>query len=139
MSEHLFDGVPHDDGRSNDSLLARQFHAAEPMAQCVDTNSRSGGRVPAGVSGQAGRGTVGTVAPTAPDGSVDLAVVALLIPVLWCVAVGYLVVGLALVWVSLVLAPWGLLILVLAFGTLFAAAVCALLAAGIAELEEDAS
>lgn len=29
-------------------------------------NSRSGDRVPAGVSGQAGRGTLGTDAPTAP-------------------------------------------------------------------------
>lgn len=91
---------------------------------------------PAGVSGQAGRGTVGTAAPTAPEGPVDLAV-ALLSPVLWCVAVGYLVLGLALVWVSFVLAPWGLLMLVLAFGALFAAALCAFLATGIAELERD--
>ncbi len=98
--------------------------------------SRSGGRVPAGISGQAGRGTVGTAPPTTPDGPVDLAV-ALLSPVLWCVAVGYLVLGLALVWVSFVLAPWGLLMLVLAFGALFAAALCAFLATGIAELESD--
>ncbi|WP_136056303.1 hypothetical protein [Microbacterium sp. K24] len=92
-------------------------------------NSRSGDRVPAGVSGQAGRGTVGTDAPTARSG------VALFSPVLRAVAAGYAVLRIALIWVSLLLAPWGLLILLLAFGALLAAAMCAFMAAGISELE----
>jgi hypothetical protein len=84
---------------------------------------------------------VGTVAPTASTATtrpVDLAVL-LFSPVMWVVAAGYAIVGGVLVWVSLLLAPWGLLLLVIAFGALFAAALCAFVAAGISELEADPS
>lgn len=99
-------------------------------------NSQSGGRVPAGVSGQAGRGTVGTVAPTTPNDSVDLAV-ALFSPVLWVVAAGYAAVGVTLIYVAVLLAPWGLLLLILALGTLAAAVLSGLIAFGISRLEAD--
>ncbi|MCB8043679.1 hypothetical protein JM654_04080 [Microbacterium oxydans] len=49
---------------------------------------------------------MGTVAPTAPNDSVDLAV-ALFSPALYVVAAGYAAVGLALVWLAISLAPWG--------------------------------
>ncbi len=98
-------------------------------------NSRSGDRVPAGVSGEAGRGTVGA-APTTPDESIDLAV-AMFSPALYVVSAGYAAAGLALVWVAIVLAPWGLLILIPAFGLLGAAALCSAIAFGISRLEAD--
>lgn len=98
--------------------------------------SRSGDRVPAGVSGEAGRGTVGTVAPTTPNRSDDLAV-ALFSPVLWVVAAGYAAVGVTLVYVACLLAPWGLLLLILALGALAAAVLSGLIAFGISRLEAD--
>ncbi|MBE7952862.1 hypothetical protein ILP86_00860 [Microbacterium sp. R1] len=98
--------------------------------------SRSGDRVPAGVSGEAGRGTVGTDAPTTSNRSDDLAV-ALFSPVLWAVAIGYAVAGVTLVYVACVLAPWGLLLLILAIGALAAAVLCGFVAFGISRLEED--
>lgn len=99
-------------------------------------NSRSGGRGPAGVSDVAGRGIVGTVAPTAPDRS-DARAVAVLSPVLWAVAIGYAAAGVTLVHVACVLAPWGLLLLILAIGALAAAVLCGFVAFGISRLEED--
>lgn len=99
-------------------------------------NSRSGDRVPAGVSGQAGRGTVGTDAPTTQDHYVDLAL-AMFSPALYVVSAGYAAAGLALVWLALVLAPWGLLILIPAFGLLGAAALCSVIAFGISRFEAD--
>lgn len=99
-------------------------------------NSRSGDRVPAGVSGQAGRGTVGTAAPTTQEYYVDLAL-AMFSPALYVVSAGYAAAGLALVWLALVLAPWGLLILIPAFALLAAAALCSAIAFGISRLEAD--
>lgn len=99
-------------------------------------NSRSGGRVPAGVSGQAGRGTVGKDAPTASSRSDDLAV-ALFSPLLWIVAVGYALAGIAIALVAFALAPWGLLLLLLAVGTIAAATLAGFVAFGISRLEED--
>ncbi|WP_270366173.1 hypothetical protein [Microbacterium algeriense] len=98
--------------------------------------SRSGDRVPAGVSGEAGRGTVGTDAPTTSNRSDDLAV-ALFSPMLWVVAAGYAAVGVTLVYVAVLLAPWGLLLLILALGTLAAAVLSGLIAFGISRLEAD--
>lgn len=92
----------------------------------VDMNFRSGGRVPAGVSGQAGRGAVGTVAPAGR-----------LSPMVRAAAAGYALAGVILAGAAFVLAPWGLLLLVLAVGSLLAAALCAFVAAGISELEGD--
>lgn len=99
-------------------------------------NSRSGDRVPAGVSGEVGRGTVGTDAPTTPMDSVELAI-AMFSPALYVVAAGYAMLGIALVWLAVSLAPWGLLILIAAFGIFGAAAICAAVAFGISRLEAD--
>lgn len=74
---------------------------------------------------------MGTAAPTAPSTPARFATV------LRVAAIGYAVVGIVLLWVSLLLAPWGLLILLLAFGALLAAAILAFMAAGVAELEAD--
>ncbi|MER7522596.1 hypothetical protein ABTZ44_07480 [Microbacterium oxydans] len=79
---------------------------------------------------------MGTVAPTAPNDSVDLAV-ALFSPALYVVAAGYAAVGLALVWLAISLAPWGLFILIPAFGVLAAAALLAAVAFGVSRLEVD--
>lgn len=54
-------------------------------------------------------------------------------------ACAYVIVGAAIVWLSLLLAPWGLLLLIVAFGAFGAAALCAFVAEGIAVLEEDES
>lgn len=52
MSEYLFDGVTHDDGRGGDPLLARHLHEVDPTM-----NSRSGDRAPAGVLSPTSRST----------------------------------------------------------------------------------
>lgn len=62
---------------------------------------------------------------------------AVLSPVLWVVAVGYAAVGVTLVYVACALAPWGLLLLILAIGALAAAALCGFVAFGISRLEAD--
>lgn len=99
--------------------------------------SRSGDRVPAGVSGEAGRGTVGTDAPTTSNRSDDLAV-AMFSPVLWVVAVVYAFVGVALACVAVALAPWGLLLLLLlTLGALAASALSAFVAFGVSRIEGD--
>lgn len=98
--------------------------------------SRSGDRVPAGVSGEAGRGTVGTDAPTTSNRSDDLAV-ALFSPVLWVVSIGYAFVGVALACVAVALAPWGLLLLLLTLGALAASALSAFVAFGVSRIEGD--
>lgn len=91
-------------------------------------NSRSGDRVPAGVSGQAGRGTVGTVAPTGRFG-----------PIVWVAAVGYIAAAVFLIVLAVVLAPWGLLLLLPAIGLIGAAMVLVLMAVGIDVVEADES
>lgn len=126
MSKHLLDGVPHDDGRGGEPLLARQFHAAEPTAHRADMNSRSGGRVPAGVSGAAGRGIVGAAVPAGR-----------LSPLVRAAAVGYLIAGVTIGIVAFSLAPWGLLLLVFAFAAVLVAFFLHLMAEGLATIEED--
>jgi hypothetical protein len=91
-------------------------------------NSRSGDRVPAGVSGMAGRGTVGTAAPAGR-----------LSPLVRAAAVGYALAGVILTVVAFVLAPWGLLLLLLAIVAFFIAAVLRIMAAGLEAIEEDES
>ncbi len=41
MSEHLLDGVPHDDGRSGDPLFARHVHGAEPTSPFCGEHHKS--------------------------------------------------------------------------------------------------
>ena len=79
---------------------------------------------------------MGTDAPTTSNRSDDLAV-ALFSPVLWVVAVVYAFTGGALAWVAVVLAPWGLLLLILALGALAAATLSGFIAFGISRIEED--
>jgi len=99
-------------------------------------NSRSGDRVPAGVSGEVGRGTVGTDAPTTPIDSVELAV-AMFSPAVYVVAAAYAALGIVLVWLAVSSAPWGLLLLVPAFLVFCAAAICAAVAFGVSRLKAD--
>jgi len=89
-------------------------------------NSRSGGRVPAGVSGVAGRGTVGTVAPAGR-----------LSPLVRAAAVGYFIAGVIVGIVAISLAPWGLLLLVFALAAVFVAFFLHLMAEGLATIERD--
>lgn len=98
-------------------------------------NSRSGDRVPAGVSGEAGRGTVGA-APTTPIDS-DEFVVWMFSRVLAAAAVAYAVAGIAITWVAFLLSPWGLLLLILAFAVLAAATLSGFIAFGVSRLEVD--
>lgn len=128
MSEHLLDSVPHDDGRSGAPLLARHGHVAEPTTLSVDTNSRSGDRVPAGVSGQAGRGAVGTAAPAGR-----------LSPLVRAAAYAYLAVALAVAILAFTFAPWGLLLLPVAVAIVAVAFLLQLMAAGLETIEEDES
>ncbi len=90
--------------------------------------SRSGGRVPAGVTGVAGRGTVGTVAPAGR-----------LSPLVRVTSVVYALVGIAIAVVAVVLAPWGLLLLVLSLAVLVVAFLLWLMAEGFAAIEGDES
>lgn len=99
-------------------------------------NSRSGDRVPAGVSGEVGRGTVGTDAPTTPTDSGDLAFW-LFGWALWLAAAAYAVGSITIAWIGVVLAPWGLLLLVVAAGMMAAAAFAAFVAFGISRLKAD--
>lgn len=94
-------------------------------------NSRSGDRVPAGVSGEVGRGTVGTDAPTAPNGF------PLFSPALWVLAFGYAAGAAVLVWLAFSLAPWGLLLLIPAASIFTAAVLTGFIAYGISRLERD--
>lgn len=89
-------------------------------------NSRSGDRVPAGVSGVAGRGTVGTVAPAGR-----------LSPLVRAAAVVYALVGIAIAVVAVVLAPWGLMLLVFPPAALAVAFLLWLMAEGFSAIEED--
>lgn len=89
-----------------------------------------------GETDQAGRGTVGTDAPTTSNRSDDLAVAALS-PVLWVISIGYAFVGVALACVAVALAPWGLLLLLLALGALAASALSAFVAFGVSRIEGD--
>lgn len=99
-------------------------------------NSRSGDRVPAGVSGQAGRGTVGTTAPTTPVSPIDFTQ-PMFSPVLWVASAAYTAISLVLVWLALTLGSWWLMLLIPAMGTLAAAALLGVLAFGISRIEAD--
>lgn len=55
------------------------------------------------------------------------------------VALAYLIVGAIAAWGAVVLAPWGLLLLLVTIGTFSAAAILRLMAAGFAAIEEDES
>ncbi|MEA1264196.1 hypothetical protein MicroSTF_14225 [Microbacterium sp. STF-2] len=89
---------------------------------------RSRDRVPVGVSGEVGRGTVGTAAPAGR-----------LSPLVRASAVGYLILGVIVGAVAFSLAPWGLLLLVFAFVAVLVAFFLHLMAEGLATIEEDAS
>lgn len=84
--------------------------------------------MPAGVSGEAVWGTVGTVAPTGR-----------LSPLVRVTAVVYAVVGIAIAAVAVTLAPWGLLLLVLSLAVLAVAFLLWLMAEGFAAIEGDES
>lgn len=58
-------------------------------------------------------------------------------PAIWAVATGSAVLSILLVWLAISLVPWGLLILVPAFGLLGAAALCSAIAFGTSRLEAD--
>lgn len=91
-------------------------------------NSRSGDRVPAGVSGQAGRGTAGTDAPIGRFG-----------PILWVAITAFATAAIVLLILAATLAPWGLLLLIPALGLISAVMILAVLAVGIDMLEADES
>jgi hypothetical protein len=63
--------------------------------------------------------------------------VALLSPVLWVVAASYAALAIALSWIAILLAPWGLLLLLLAIGAIAASVLLAFVAFGISRLEAD--
>ena len=128
MSEHLLDGISHDDGRGGGPLFARQVHAGEPMARSAVMSSRSGVGVPAGVSGASGRGTVGTAAPTRR-----------LSPIVRATSYAYTTVAVIVAVFAFVLAPWGLLLLIVTLAALAVAVLLRLMAAGLAAIEEDES
>ncbi len=90
--------------------------------------SRSGVRVPAGVSGASGRGAVGTAAPTGR-----------LSPIVWVTSYAYTVVAVVAAVFAFVLAPWGLLLLIVTLAALAVAVLLRLMAAGLAAMEEDES
>lgn len=91
-------------------------------------NSRSGDRVPAGASGQAGRGAVGTAAPAGR-----------LSPLVRAAAYGYLAVAVAVAIIAFVFAPRGLLLLPIAVAIVAVAFLLQLMAAGLETIEEDES
>lgn len=84
--------------------------------------------MPAGVSGETGWGTVGAAAPTGR-----------LSPLVRAAAIGYALAGAILTVVAFVLAPWGLLLLLLTIVAFFIAAVLRSMAAGLETIEEDES
>lgn len=51
----------------------------------------------------------------------------------------YAAVGIAAVWLAFALAPWGLLLLIVALGAFGAAVICGFMAAGIAAVEAGES
>lgn len=83
---------------------------------------------PAGEQGASTRGTVGT---DAPGGGFA--------PIVRLAACAYAGVGAAVAWIAFLLAPWGLLLLIVALGAFGAAAICGLMAVGFAEVEGDKS
>ena len=76
----------------------------------------------------AGRGTVGTVAPTGR-----------LSPLVRAAAIGYLIAGVIVGIVAFSLAPWGLLLLVFAPAAVLIAFFLHLMAEGLSVMEEDES
>lgn len=89
-------------------------------------NSRSGDRVPAGVSGEAGRGAVGTAAPAGR-----------LSPLVRAAAYVYAAVALVVATLGFVFAPWGLLLLPVAVAVAAVAFLLEVMAEGLATIERD--
>ena len=83
---------------------------------------------PAGVSGTSGRGTVGTAAPAGR-----------LSPIVRATSYGYKVVAVVAAIFAFVLAPWGLLLLIVTLAALAVAVLLRLMAAGLAAIEDDES
>lgn len=82
----------------------------------------------AGESGQVGRGSVGTAAPTGRLSSI-----------VRVTSYAYTVVAVVAAVFAFVLAPWGLLLLIVTFAALAVAVLLRLMAAGLAAIEEDES
>ena len=76
-----------------------------------------------------------TAAPTTPEERPEE--ITLLSPVLWVVAACYTLVGIGTAWVAIALAPWGLLLLIIALASFAAAVFCGAMAVGISRLEAD--
>ncbi len=91
-------------------------------------NPRPGDRVPTGVSGVSGRGAVGTAAPAGR-----------LSPIVRATSYAYTTVAAVVAVLAFVLAPWGLLLLIVTLAALAVAALLRLMAAGLAAIEEDES
>lgn len=82
----------------------------------------------AGESDQAGRGSVGTAAPAGR-----------LSPIVRATSYAYTVVAVVAAVFAFVLAPWGLLLLIVTLAALAVAVLLRLMAAGLAAIEEDES
>ena len=82
--------------------------------------------MPAGVSGQAGRGTVGTAAPAGR-----------LSPLVRAAAYAYVAVALAVAALGFIFAPWGLLLLPVAVAIAAVAFLLEVMAEGLATIERD--
>ncbi|WP_136051171.1 hypothetical protein [Microbacterium sp. K36] len=115
MSEHLFDGVSHDEGRGHYPLLTGEVHGVEL------TGSVS-------AEGASGRGTVGMAAPAGR-----------LSPIVRATSHAYTVAAVVAAVFAFVLAPWGLLLLIVTLAALAVAVLLQSMAAGLAAFEEDES